>query len=301
MAQIRRIGFACVTHDGSLSTNHTLRLADLSPAKVTGSGSRNLDDMEKILFGMAQGPLRLFRLGGSTIPFASHASMDFDWREIFRGRFREIGDTYAPQGFRFSMHPGQYCVLNSLNPLTVASAIREIDYAVTVLDLMGLDKEHKVVVHGGAVAGDREASTARLTEAVGNLPQRIKDRLVLENDERLFNVEQIAPVGETTGVPIVFDIHHHRINPGSLSAEDAIARVCATWGDVRPKFHISSQKPDARLGAHDDNVFAEDIDILSDAIRCDIDLMVEAKGKEVAAMGVWRHLHGGSEIAIRSS
>ncbi|CAN5713974.1 UV DNA damage repair endonuclease UvsE [soil metagenome] len=294
MAQIRRVGFACVTHDGSLSTNHTLRLADLSPGKVAAAGHRNLDDLEKILFGMVQGPLRLLRLGGSTIPFASHASMDFDWPGIFAGRLAEIGARYAPFGFRFSMHPGQYCVLNSLNPATVASAIREIDYAVTTLDLMGLDREHKVVVHGGAVAGDRNAATARLTETVGNLPQRLKDRLVLENDERLFNVEQIAPVGEATGVPIVFDIHHHRLNPGSLSIRDAIARVCATWGDVRPKFHISSQRPDARLGAHDDMVFDEDTDLLAESIWCDIDLMVEAKSKEVAAMGVWRRLQRGS-------
>ncbi|RYG36705.1 UV DNA damage repair endonuclease UvsE [bacterium] len=292
MAQIRRVGFACVSHDGALSTNHTLRLADLSPGKVAAAGHRNLDDMEKLLFGMARGPLRMFRLGGSTIPFASHGKMDFDWQGIFAGRLAELGSIYQPLGFRFSMHPGQYCVLNSLNPDTIKAAIREIDYAVTTLDLMGLDKEHKVIVHGGAVAGDREASTARLIENVGRLSQRLKDRLVLENDERLFSVEQIAPVGEATGVPIVFDIHHHRLNPGSLSAEDAIARVCATWGDVRPKFHISSQKPEARFGAHDDMVFPEDVDILANAIQCDIDLMVEAKAKEVAAMGVWRHLHG---------
>ncbi|RYD40687.1 MAG: UV DNA damage repair endonuclease UvsE, partial [Verrucomicrobiaceae bacterium] len=283
------LGFACVLSDGSLSTNHTFRLASLSPAKLAEAAHQNMDDLERMLEFMEQGPLRLLRLGGSMVPLASHERVDFDWRPLVAGRLRAIGNTFAARGFRFSSHPGQYTILNATDDGVVRRAIAELAYSVQLLDLMELDDSHKVVIHGGGIYGDREAATSRLVDAVSNLPERIKARLVLENDERLFNLEQILWVAERGGVPVVFDLHHHQINPGEGDLHELLLRVRRTW-NCRPKIHMSSQKPNARTGAHDDLLHEKDLQTMLEVIPFDTDVMVESKGKEVAALHAWKWL-----------
>lgn len=286
---ICRLGFACVLSDGSLSTNHTFRLAALSEARLAEAANLNLDDLEKILFLMSQGPLRLLRLGGSMVPFASHEAMTFDWRPFVAGRLRAIGDRYVKLGFRFSSHPGQYTILNSPDRTVVQRAIAELQYSSDLLDLMSLNGDHKVVIHGGGIYNDREASTRRLIEELVALPDGIRNRLVLENDERLFNLSQILGVAEASGLPVVFDLHHHQINPGTEPLEELLPRVRATW-NCRPKIHMSSQKPNARIGAHDDLLHEDDLRTLCDILPFETDVMVESKAKEVAAMKAYEWL-----------
>lgn len=290
MGLVRDVGFACVLSDGSLSTNHTFRLAALSPARLAEAAHQNLDDLERILVLMSEGPLRLLRLGGSMVPFASHESLDFDWRPLVAGRLAALGRTFSARGFRFSSHPGQYTILNAPNPDVVRRAVAELSYSCELLDLMGLDASHKVVLHGGGVYGDREAASERLVEAVVALPERIRRRLVLENDERLFNLAQILWAAERGGVPVVFDLHHHQINPGEGDLRAMLLRVRATWGDVRPKIHMSSQKPNARVGAHDDLLHEDDLRTMLDVVPFETDVMVESKAKEVAALHAWTWL-----------
>jgi UV DNA damage endonuclease len=289
LAKIHRLGFACVLADGSLSTNHTFRLANLSPARLAEAAHQNLDDLERMLTIMEPGPLRLLRLGGSMVPLASHEAVDFDWRPLVAGRLQHIGRTYAARGFRFSSHPGQYTILNATDEGVVRRAIAELAYSTELLDLMELDDSHKVVIHGGGIYGDREGATKRLVEALTRLPQNICRRLVLENDERLFNLEQILWVAERSGVPVVFDLHHYQINPGTEELEGLLQRVAKTWNCL-PKIHMSSQKPNARIGAHDDLLHEEDLETMLRVIPFETDIMVESKAKEIAAMHAWKWL-----------
>lgn len=284
--------------DGSLSTNHTFRLANLSPGKLAEAAHQNIDDLERILALMEEGPLRLLRLGGSMIPFASHEGLEFDWRPLVAGRLAEIGPKYAAKGFRFSSHPGQYTILNSPDERVVHRATAELAYATELLDLMGLDGSHKVVIHGGGIYGDRENATRRLIDAVQRLSPAIRNRLVLENDERLFSLEEILGAAEESGVPVVFDLHHHQINPGKGDLNEMLTRVGKTWNGV-PKIHMSSQKPNSRVGAHDDLLHAEDLEAMVQAIPFETDIMVEAKGKEVAALAAWRWLRDRGALVTR--
>jgi UV DNA damage endonuclease len=285
------LGFACVLSDGSLSTNHALRLAAVTEARLAEVAHRNLDDLERILFLMERGPLRLFRIGSSVVPLASHERVPFDWRPLVSRRLAEIGRRAVAAGFRLSMHPGQYTVLGSPDLEVVRRAVAEIDYSCTILDLMGLDGRHKVVVHGGGVYGDREATTVRLVQNLRSLPERLRNRLVLENDERLFNLQQILEIAEAAELPVVFDLHHHKLNPAPADAVELLERVRASW-NCRPKVHLSSQRPNARPGAHDDMLLESDLRELEALLKWDADLMVEAKAKEVAALQAWGWLKG---------
>jgi UV DNA damage endonuclease len=296
VGQICDVGFACVTSDGSCTTSHTFRLANLSPERLEAAVEQNVADLHAILGMMRKGPLRLFRIGSSFVPFASHPAMDFDWRAIVGPEIEAIGRSYPE--FRFSFHPGQYNVLNSPNPEVVACCIAELEYSCSVLDLMGLDARHKVVLHGGGIYGDRESATERLARNAAALPERIRRRLVLEHDERHFNLAEITRVGEAAGIPVVFDIHHHSVN--ACEEETSWLRRAMMLWDCRPKVHISSQKPGARPGAHDDYVFPEDLPKLLQMLPIDVDLMVEAKAKEKAALKCWSDLQELRGLTSRS-
>jgi UV DNA damage endonuclease len=286
---VRKVGFAAVLSDGSLSTNHTTRLRLATLDRVLEIAHKNLDDLEAILQMLEPGPLRLFRLGSSLVPFASHEEAALNWLASLAPRLSEVGRRYEPLGFRFSMHPGQYITLSTPSEEVLRRSIAELEYSTDVLDAMGLDGDHKVVLHGGGLYGDRAATTDRLIRAVEALPERIRARLVLENDERFYNLEEILAIAERSGVPVVFDIHHHKINPSPAPLEELLPRVARTWKGV-PKVHISSQRPDAKVGAHADDIFRDDLDALCSVLPFEADLMVEAKAKEVAAMQVWEWL-----------
>ncbi len=285
---IVRVGFACVTYDLGLTTNHNFRLCNLGPVKLQEAVSRNLDDLESILEWMSDKELRLFRVGSSVVPFASHRNLDFDWEPVCAGRLREIGDRYSSQGFRFSMHPGQYNVLNSPSLDVLERTVAELAYSCSVLDLMGLDGSHKVVIHGGGIYGDREKSLLRLEENIRRLPSSIKKRLVLENDDRHFSFAEIARVSLATKIPAIYDHHHNQLKP-SENISELLRSAREVWNAV-PEIHISSQKPDARPGAHDFGIHEDDLKELLDLLPFQVDLMVEAKGKEVAALAVMEML-----------
>lgn len=289
---IKRIGFACVMHGRKLSTNHTFRLASLSPDRLTQAVSRNLDDLESMLAWMEPSGLRLLRLGSSLVPFASHEVMAFDWEPLCAEGLHRIGARWAAQGFRFSLHPGQYNVLNSTSEDVRRRTVRELVYSCRVLDLMGLDASHKVVLHGGSGGAD---AARRLLQAVEALPDGVRARLVLENDERAFTFADIVSVCGATGLPPVFDLHHHRLNP-SQDLPELLERAGVIWSrdarHGRPKVHLSSQRSGARPGAHADLVVEADALELCRVLPFDADCMVEAKHKEAAALRIAPVLYG---------
>jgi UV DNA damage endonuclease len=283
---IQRVGFACVMSSQKLSTSHTFRLANLAPEKLQQTVNRNIADIRAILRWMEPRGLRLFRIGSSFVPFASHPALDWDWEPTCAEALSLIGREYEPKGFRFSLHPGQYNVLNSPRPGVVERTLAEVDYSCRLLELMGLDSAHKVVLHGGSIYGDRKGSTARLLEVLGKLPVRIRNRMVLENDERFFSFQEIVTICELSGLPPVFDLHHHLLNP-SPQIRHWLRRGEKLWHS-RPKVHISSTAPGLRPGAHDLFVRSEDLHLLLELLPFDADLMVEAKAKEEAALEVLR-------------
>jgi UV DNA damage endonuclease len=281
---IKRVGFACVTYGLDLSTNHTLRLANLGSDRFRKSLGRNLEDLRAILSWMEPRGLRLFRIGSSIVPFASHPAMRWDWEAMAGPVLAAAGREYSAKGFRFSLHPGQYNVLNSPNSQVLERTLAELDYSCRVLELMGLDMSHKVVIHGGGIYGDPAASRSRLLRVLSELPGRIRSRLVLENDERYFSFADVVGIGEESGLPPVFDLQHHLLNP-SKDVRSLLRRASELW-DSTPKVHLSSPAPGLRPGAHDLFVRREDLDQLVDLLPFDADLMVEAKAKEQAALEV---------------
>jgi UV DNA damage endonuclease len=142
------------------------------------------------------------------------------------------------------MHPSQYIVLNAVDERIAAAAVGDFVYHAEFLDALGVGPEAKIVTHVGGVYGDRPAALERWVRAYEGLPEKVRRRLVLENDEVSWPVADTLTIHERTGVPLVFDnLHHAVLNPAELPEGEALRRCLGTWtAGQMPKIHFSTQR-----------------------------------------------------------
>jgi UV DNA damage endonuclease len=272
------------------STNRTLRLASLVDVeKVKGLVRENIADLKRILRWNAEHGVGLFRMGQNLIPFASHPAFPYEWETEHGETLREAGELARDLGIRLSMHPGQYINPGSPKPDVVQRSLTELRYVARVFDLLG-SSDSVAVLHMGGAHADKQGSAARFVEVMRS-EARILHYLALENDERVWTVAEVTRTANALGIPAITDAFHHDLNPGGLTLKEALDLSLPTWAPrgVRPKLHLSSQDPAKQAGAHAYSVESGDWQALLDVIGGrDVDVMVEAKGKEyaLAPMGV---------------
>jgi UV DNA damage endonuclease len=156
------------------------------------------------------------------------------------------------------------------------------------MDLLGTAPSSKIVLHVGGLYGGSEAlAMDRFCAAASTLSDAVRRRLVVENDDRLFDAEEVLTVSSRVGVPVVFDWLHHNANPCRAPLADVLPRIFATWKseDGRPKVHLSSQANDGPPGAHAEFIDAADAQQFFAALPAGrFDCMLEAKQKDRALL-----------------
>jgi UV DNA damage endonuclease len=289
-----RIGYPCINHSVGCTASHTFRLASYSEQRMKATVKGNLACLEKILAYNILHGLLFFRITSDIVPFASHPLCTFPWREEFACGFERLGDSIRSSGFRISMHPDQFVLLNALDNGVLQRSIGDLTYHVEVLDLMGLDRSAKVQVHIGGIYGDKQAAIDRFVRQYDRLDAEIQERLAIENDERLYTIRDCLAIHERTGVPVIADVFHHSLcNNGELFPS-LLDPVRKTWKarDGIPMIDYSSQEPGRRQGAHAQHIVAEDFrQFLTITRPADFDIMLEIKDKEksaLAALGIAR-------------
>lgn len=225
-----------------------------------------------------------FRINSQILPVKTHPTAGYDVSELPSGaeivsRFRECGRFARANDLRLSFHPDQFVVLNSPNPKTLAHSLAELAYQAEVAEWVGADT---VNIHGGGAYGDKAGALRTLRENIERLPAPVRSRLTLENDDKVYTPADLLPVCADTGVPLVYDAHHHRCLLDGLTVAEATKRARATW-KTEPLFHISSPlegwdgpKPER----HHDYINAADFP--KDWLGWPLTVEVEAKAKELA-------------------
>ena len=252
---------------------------------------QNFADLYEILEWNLDHDIRFYRCTSDLVPWNSQFELsalpDYDKIETLA---RRCGDLIKESGMRFTFHPDYWCKLASDSPDTVEGAITAVEYHADWLDLMGLDRTPYcgINVHIGATYGDKEATADRFCEAVERLSPGARQRLTVENDdkENLWSVpELVEQVSKRTGVPVVFDYHHHSFTDRGYTYREAFEMAADTWGTVWPVVHYSEPKrlrdPTARPQAH-----AESVDHIPMWLCDNADVMIEAGDKERALLAV---------------
>jgi UV DNA damage endonuclease len=247
----------------------------------------NLACLQRILQYNVQHAMLFFRITSDLIPFASHDVCTFKWQEIFADTFGIIGQFITEHAFRISMHPDQFVLLNSPKEQVLDNSIRELSYHADVLDLLDLDTTAKIQIHVGGVYGDKAGSVERFITRYNTLPQKIRRRLVIENDERLYSSADCMEIHERTGIPVLFDAFHFSCYNNGERLRDAIEGTAGTWSehDGIPMVDYSSQQKGKRPGTHAQSIDLRDFkNFLKETGGLDFDIMLEIKDKEHSAL-----------------
>ena len=322
--RLRHLGYACL--NTTLGTkSRTVRLANLRTETIIPVVVQNLADVLAALrWNVAHG-IRFFRVSSDLIPFGPLAQFPFDWAAAFDWQFRQIRALVKAENLRVTSHPGQYTVLNSPRESVVQASVEELGFQARLLAL--LDPKGTMTLHVGGAYGDKPAAMETFARNLARVPEHARARLTLENDDTTFTLAEVVGLAERTGLAVVVDLFHHRLNPGTGTAAahpgtgtaaahpgveageawDAglvplLERAAATWNGRPPKLHLSSHKPGTRTG-HADFLDMADVRTLVDVMEqvgpadAPYDVMLEAKRKEIAVLEVRHFLDTGERPA----
>ncbi len=283
------IGYACVTIGvpGTSISSCTLKYA--TQDNIHALILKNLAALEVMVDYNIKHGIRLFRISSDLIPFGSHPVNQVVWWKDYRDYFEVLGDKIKKAGLRVSMHPGQYTVINSNNPGIVERSVQELVYHARFLDTLGVDRTNKLILHIGGVYGDKIAAARNFIHEYNRLPEEVKRRLVIENDERSFTISEVLGISNACGAPVVFDNLHHGINPPmeKLTDYEWIKRCSSTWNpeDGRQKIHYSQQKELSPPGSHSDTIFLQPFSEYYQGFKEVVpDIMLEVKDKNLSAI-----------------
>jgi UV DNA damage endonuclease len=235
-----------------------------------------------------------FRINSQILPLKTHGEVGYEVEDLPGGEeiaaaFRACGDAASLFGIRTSFHTDQFVVLSSPHPHVVEASIAELGYQAMVAGWVGADV---INIHGGGAYGDKRTALERLAEVISGLNVAIRSRLTLENDDRIYTPRDLLPICRDVGIPLVYDVHHHRCNPDGLSIMEATQGALATW-NRKPLFHISSPKEGwGGVGAFRHHDYVDPGDLPGAWIQMDITVDVEAKAKELAIAELQRALRG---------
>lgn len=282
------IGYACLTVGVSGTSLRSCKIQNATSDVLSALIGSNLESLNNILSYNIENDIKLFRISSDIIPFGSHSVNRLKWWEMFESELKNLGYKALSNEMRLSMHPGQYTVLNSPNPSVVERAVEDLRYHARFLDSMGLGKEHKIILHIGGVYGDKTSAIKRFIEQYRLLDENIKQRLVIENDDKQYNISDVLNIGLSEGIPIVFDNLHHQVNPDNTYSQIEWIALCVnTWkkSDGPQKLHYSQQANGKRPGSHSETIDVYEFLSFYKIIRNqDIDIMMEVKDKNLSAI-----------------
>jgi UV DNA damage endonuclease len=304
---MNQMGYACINmqlsnskpkiYTGRSMIKRTFKAKGIGYASELGLA--NCKDLFTIIKWNNENGFKFFRITSDLIPWSSEYKLhQLPHYESIRDVLHDIGNYVQVHGMRITSHPGPFNVLTSPHPHVVDNCVKDLSTHGEIFDLMNLSRTpyNKINIHIGGAYGDKKSAMERFCVNFDRLPNSVKSRLTVENDDKasMYSVQDLYDgVFKVIGIPIVFDYHHHRFCTGDLTEQQALELAMSSWpSDIIPVVHYSEsrnieQEDDKiRPQAHSDYVY-DYIDTYGNAV----DIMVEAKAKELAVIR-YKELHG---------
>lgn len=252
---------------------------------------QNCKDLFTIIKWNNEHNIKLFRMSSDVFPWGSEYNFeDLPTYEESKSVLQEIGKYVKDNDIRITSHPGPFNVLVSPKENVVQNTIKDLTVHGEIFDLMGLSRTHYnlINIHCNGVYGDKKSALDRFVKNFNRLPDSVKTRLTIENDDKssMYSVNDLMYVYEKINIPIVFDYHHHKFQTGGLTEEQALSLAISTWPKgIVPLVHYSESK-----SIHENNekikpqAHSDYINELPNTYGYDVDIDVEAKAKELSIL-----------------
>jgi UV DNA damage endonuclease len=279
------LGLVCITHSQEVRYRTITRKRLLQHTSAEQQAllrelfSANMERLKAALAYCRREAISLYRLPSGIFPF-SDETVGRDVLLEFTEALASIGQQAAENRIRLVMHPDQFVVLSSDSPNVVANSIKILSMHADIMDLLQQPRSSWALleIHGGKSNRARE-----LVACIASLPDGIRTRLGLENDEYAYSAAEIHEICLQSGVPMVFDAHHHIVKENLSSYEhpsvkEMLMKARETWQEPAMQLvHISNGRESFNDRQHSDL-----IEIWPSSYDLAPWVEIEAKSKELA-------------------
>ncbi|AYV83114.1 MAG: putative UV-damage endonuclease [Hyperionvirus sp.] len=294
------LGYAAINktlRDINIYTNRTITLKKIKGLEqLEQLALKNIADLKTIIEWNEEHGIRFYRLSSALFPHLDNIKLDNQLNysvEFAKDKLKEIGEFCRKNSHRITMHPPQFLQLGSPNETVVTNSIVSLTQHVNILEAMGLTPEMGtcLILHGGGTYGNKQTAIERWKNIYKNLNHRIRQYIVLENDEWNYSVADLLPICEELNIPFCLDIFHNSISNDRIKiTKSLIRRVFNTWRVSEPKMHYSQQDPTLRKGAHSKTVtkIPKWLLLLPQTMKINrLDIMLEVKDKELSVLKIY--------------
>ena len=290
-----RLGYACITNaldessSSLLTYTHFKKLGSSGYNKLNEVIISNFKSLESILKYNISNDIYFYRLSSNIIPLISHPNVSIDLTK-YEDYFKKVGDIIKKNKLRVDMHVDPYYVLNSVNHSVVESTINICKIYHNMFKLMNI--KSNLIFHIGGKTISKEEGIKRFINNFKLLDKEIQDMILIENDDKIYDIIDCINISKRINCKIVLDYHHYMCNKGGVDIKDYLEYIFNTFEGI-PKVHFSSPKSKKEYRAHHDYINIKEFTKFLDMIKVynrDIDIMIEAKMKDDAVFRLIRQL-----------
>jgi len=279
-----------------ITASHTITYTNYEKekdfTKISNLIRSNLDSLYKILIYNQKNNIHFYRITSNLIPLATKKEVNFDYFTPYQDYYQKIKTILKKTNMRVDMHPSSYCILNSTKKEVVTLTKDILEYHYNILEQIGI-KDKTIILHIGSNTFGKKNSLSRFVHNFQKLPKHLKECIAIENDDKVFNIEDCLFLASQLNIPLILDYHHHMCNPSTKPIEEYIKPILDTWKNKIPKMHFSSPKNKKEYRHHHDYINASDfIKFLAilEKYQRNIDIMIEAKAKDEAMFRLIREI-----------
>ena len=294
-----RVGYVAISLTIGLSASKTMTYKNYQMLGKEDGNKKldylmhiNLKILKEILKYNYTNNIHFYRISSALVPLSTHSKVNFDYIHAYKKEWEEIGILIRKYQMRVDMHLPEFCVLNSNKEKVLENSINILSYHYQLFNAMKI--KGKLVLHVGGAYNSKKDAVKRFKDNFKKLEPNIQKMIILENDDKIFNIKDVLEICEELKIPMVLDYHHYLCNNEGEDISEYLPRIINTWKGIDiPKMHFSSPKSVKEKRCHADYINADDfinfINLLK-PFNQSVDIMLECKAKDMALFKLIREL-----------
>lgn len=293
-----RLGYVSLSKTLEVTSSHTISYTNYLKEengleKIDKLIRINLESLETIIDYNIKNNIHFYRMSSALIPLATKKDVEFDYIDKYKEIYDRIGKKIKDSNMRVDFHPDEYCIINSVKKEVLDNTLEILKYHYKILEALNI-KEKILIVHVGSNVFGKEKSLQRFINQFNKLPAYIRECIVIENDDKIFDIEDTLNLCNKINRPFVLDYHHYACN-SNQDIKDYYKKIFDTWKKINPKIHFSSPKNKTKkeIRSHNEYINSDDFILFLEQIKhlpYNIDIMLEAKCKDDALFRLVREL-----------
>ena len=265
----------------------------------------NFQNFEKVLKYNHDNKIKFYRMTHTMFPLITHPNININYKEIFKKDFERLKNIINKYNLRIDTHPDEFCLLTSEKEDVTNNSIKILKFHLEIFKLLGING--KCVLHIGSAKPNKEEALNRFKTNFKKLENDLKDLIMLENDDKTYTVSDTLNLCEELKIPMVLDYHHYLCNHEKKELiSKLLPIIIKTWQhtNLNPKMHFSTPKNSKEKRSHNTylhyNSFLKFLKLLA-PLNTDIDIMLEAKGKDEALFRLVRQLKFYKDFKVKET